>query len=84
MSSFIRPFGLLGPRYEVGDKGLRYQRLAWLTAFLGVAAGALIISGLVDAGRGVGLAIMAGAMFPVLRFIALAIKHGHRVDERRA
>jgi hypothetical protein len=34
----VRPWGVLGSRYEVGPGGIRSYRLAWIAALLAVAS----------------------------------------------
>jgi hypothetical protein len=36
--NIVRPFGLLGHRYEVTERGLLYQRSAWLCSVIGIMA----------------------------------------------
>lgn len=79
MSNFVRPFGLLGPRYSVDAKGLRYQRLAWLVAFVGIALGAGVIATAGDHAL-FGIAIMAVTLFPVLRLLSLVVRHGKPIQ----
>jgi hypothetical protein len=78
MSSYVRPFGFLGSRYKVTDRGLLHYRLSWASAIIGIGLGILIVVGTLESPwQGwIGAAVMLIAFFVALRFTALVVENG--------
>jgi len=79
MTRIIRPWGLLGGRYEVGARGFRYYCLAWIAALAGLACMVLHALGLVSIYTGVALFLVALAI--CCHFTWQTTRHGRRMAD---
>ena len=74
----VRPFGLLGPRYDVTERGALYCRLAWASALSAIVL--MLILPWIETNPALHVAIPLAALcisvFVTLRFVALTMKHG--------
>lgn len=81
MSGLVRPFGLLGARYRVSERGRLYYRLSWLSVAVGISLGTLVLVATREtATQGwLGIALMMLTVFAALRFTALVVENGEAV-----
>lgn len=80
--NIVRSFGLAGHRYEVSERGLLYQRLAWLCAFgipIFLFAGDFHREALPACWTVAGL-----LLFATSRFVRLVPRHGRRLKRAPA
>jgi len=82
----VRPFGLLGPRYDVTERGALYYRLAWASALTAIVL--IMILPWIETNPALHVAIALAALcisvFVTLRFVALTVKHGVVCADDRA
>ncbi len=75
----VRPWGRLGPRYEVGESGIRYYRLAWIASILSVVPIAFHALGLISVTTW--LVVFLAALAVCCLFCLQTMRHGRKLIE---